>query len=229
MNGGIAGAVAAVALAVLGGCSQPAVSPPVPPAPPAAPLAPAARPAAGNPPAPPAPKENLEPSPIDRTGLPPLSDAGTLALKVLLRAHRFTSDAVGDGGGCPLEVECLRVLFQQRAAKEAFRHLFENGTTAGRLFGLCGLWYADPAAFEKDCAAFLEEHGEETVATQMGCILEEVPVGPLVRNPEPKGAVRLKDRTQTVKQWCAEAKVDGADYDIAGGGWPCVLRTGGGW
>jgi len=226
MRGGIARAVVAVAVAVLGGCSQPVVSPPAPPAPPAEP---AVGPAAGNPPAPPPPKENLEPSPLDRTGLPPLSDAGVLALKVLLRAHRFTSDAVGEGGERPLEVESLRVLLQQREAAAAFRHVIQNGTTAGGLFGLCGLWYADPAGFEKECAAFLEAHGEESVSTQMGCTVEDAPVAPLVRNPDPKGAVRLGDRTQTVKQWCDEAKVSGATYDIAGGGWPCVLRSGGGW
>lgn len=218
MNGRIAVALAAVAFAVLGGCSQtPAPHPP-----------PAESPVAAAP-APPPSKEDAGPSPIDRTGLPPLSDAGVLALKILLQAPRFTGDAVGEGGERPLEVESLRVLFDEKEAKAAFRHLLDDGTLAGRLFGLCGLWYADPAAFEKACATFLEDHGEENVTTFVGCIVEEVPVAGLVRNTESMSVVRLKDRAQTVNQWIDGTKTPDAVYDIAGGGWPCVLRSGGGW
>jgi len=41
--------------------------------------------------------------------------------------------------------------------------------------------------------------------------------------------VRLKTRSQTVKQWAKEAKPESMCFDIVGGGWPNVFKKSGGY
>src|SRR5690242_17193686 len=78
-----------------------------------------------------------------------LSPEGTEALGVLLHASRFTDDRIGDAPVTPPEVEALRTLWGEPHAAEAFRHILRTGSVPGRLFALCGLYYAAPDEFDE--------------------------------------------------------------------------------
>ena len=214
---GIAGLALVLAVAAVAGCRQDD-----------SPLAPPAAPVAQATPAPAAPNPPKIPVPVDPDcpALVRLSEAGRLALLVLLRTEQFTSDAVGEGGDVSVEVEALRVLFREEpaASADAFRHLSRQGSTAGKLFGLCGLWYADPKGFDEASADLAEEPEDYTVPTFVGCILSERPVAHLVRHRGPGTVVRLKDRSQTLDQWRAANPAEDVEYDIEGGAWPFLLR-----
>jgi hypothetical protein len=157
---------------------------------------------------------------------PALSPEGERAFDLLLAATRFTDDAVGDGGETPPEVEALRTLWKERDPGAAFAHLAAHASLSGRLFGLCGLWYADPAGFDRAAVPLREL--ETKIPIQMGCEGGEMPVRAIVDQRE-KG-VRLVSRTQSIKEWFASKPADiSARYDIVGGGYPCLFKTGGGW
>lgn len=174
-------------------------------------------------------------APEANEALPRLSPAGRLAFSVLVGARRFTSDAIYESGQTPEEVEALRILHREPNARQAFTALSRNGTAPGRLFGLCGLWYWDNAVFHRQVAALLRDHGDLEVDVQRGCSSFRQRVRDIVRLPEAgrtagRVAVQLEDRSQTCKEWFAnQPEGISGQYDIVGGGWPCVLRSGGGW
>ena len=183
-----AATILAAAVAAVGCASAP---PPAPAAAPAVPVA-ACR----------ATLVRFDPEPEGAAGL---TEAGRLALKTLLTTDTFTSDAVGEGGEVPLQAECFRLLFREDAAtaKAAFHHLADHGMAAGKLFGLCGLWFLDPEACAAGCDELAGEGDDFTVRVIEGCIAEERPVAGVVR------------RT---------SKSEPGAPDIRGGAWPKMLR-----
>ncbi len=169
-----------------------------------------------------APADPPSPSAAPR---PRLSTEGERALDVVLAAERFTDDAIYDDGVTPPEVEAMRVLFGERAAPAAFAHVLANGTLPGKLFALCGIWYTDPGGFERAAAPY--RHLEVEIPIQMGCTGGAMPVREIVEWRR-SAAVRLASRDDTNKAWLERAAVS-AHYDIVGGGYPCLFKTGGGW
>jgi hypothetical protein len=189
----------ALAVALAAGCTAPAPSsPPTEPrwryVEPETPKEPALR----------ATLVHLDPEPEGAEGL---SEAGRLALKVLLETETFTSDAVGEGGELPLQAECFRILFREdeATARAAFHHLADHGMAAGKLFGLCGLWFLDREACEAACDELAGEGDDFTARVFEGCIIGERPVAGIVRRPPDADPERA---------------------DIRGGAWPRMLRGG---
>jgi hypothetical protein len=185
----------ALVVALAAGCAAPSPAPSEPRArtgPPEATEQPACR----------ATLVRFDPEPEGAAGL---TEAGRLALKTLLTTDTFTSDAVGEGGEVPLQAECFRLLFREDAAtaKAAFHHLADHGMAAGKLFGLCGLWFLDPEACAAGCDELAGEGDDFTVRVIEGCIAEERPVAGVVR------------RT---------SKAEPGAPDIRGGAWPKMLR-----
>lgn len=129
-------------------------------------------------PAPRVPVVALDPT-AEEEGLPSLSglsDAGLLALKLLAETPRFTDVAVGEGGETPLAVEAWRILDREKDGLAAFRYLAHRDALPAKLFGLCGLWLRDRAAFQGDVGDLREAGDDATVATHFGCILDETPL-----------------------------------------------------
>ncbi len=158
---------------------------------------------------------------------PPLTEAGQLAFDVLLQTERFTGESIGADGITPAEVESLRVLHREPQARKAFLTLCQRATPAGRLWGLCGLWYWDKARFHRQVAALLRDHGDTKVRLVQGETTGERAIRSIVQDQAP-GVIRLESRSQTCRAWTeAHAPLGGARYDILGGGWPCLHRSGG--
>lgn len=157
-----------------------------------------------------------------------LAQAAADAYDVLLHARRFTDDAIYDGGATPREVIALRILLGRPNAAAIFNELFERATVGGRLFALCGLYYADPARFQQGVQRLRES--SETVEFQTGCLTwTDRPVAELL-DLGAGAAVRLESPAQTIREWKAldEARFS-LGYDIVGGGFPDLFRTGGGY
>jgi len=158
-----------------------------------------------------------EPAPLQ------LSEFGREAFQTLLTAESFTNEAVGIAGVTSAEILALRTIWREPTAGRAFRQLEEQATVAGRLFALCGLYYADREAFLKRVEPY--RTSDETVGFLEGCMmLEACPVSFLVERAEP-GVVRLKTN-QTVEAWLATGPKErrGRALDILGGGWPEIFR-----
>lgn len=169
-----------------------------------------------------APSPSPPPTPAAR---PALSAAGEEAYERLLHATRFTDHAIYAGGVTPNEVIAVRRLWREPGAAAAFAALEREATLPGRLYALCGLYYADPTTFRARVGAYRES--DETVFFQTGCSgLRDFPVSELV---EREPAVRLAPG-QSVKAWAAARESnEGYFHDLVGGGWPNLFREGGGY
>lgn len=160
-----------------------------------------------------------------------LTPRGREAYEVLRTTGRFTDDAIYAGGETPEEVHALRLLWSEPQAAAAFAALLEEAGIGGRLYALCGLYYADRAAF--DVAIETWRGTPATVGYQTGCsFLSDQSVADLIESRHP-GAVRLTRAGQTIKEWVqANAPlVDEGGYrlDIIGGAIPNEFRAGGGY
>lgn len=152
-----------------------------------------------------------------------LSPRGLEAYERLLVAPGFTSNAVGYGGTTPDEVIALRRLAQEPNAAEAFSALEQEATMGGRLYALCGLYYADTRLFELRVEPYRTM--TEKVPFLSGCVGGESPVNELV---EVEGSLQL-ETGQSAKQWFeVNTGTQHRRYDFLGGGWPSVLVKGGG-
>jgi len=155
-----------------------------------------------------------------------LSPDDKKAYQTVAAAGQFCSEGVGEAGITPPVLVTFRALSKNPQADAAFKQLLVDATTAGKLYALCGVYYTDPAFFEKAVQPF--RHSREEVPTVMGCIISRDTVGSIVEQSGP-AAVRLKTRSQTIKQWAEETKPASMRYDIIGGGWPDVFKESGGY
>lgn len=141
------------------------------------------------------------------------------ALQTLLRApsfsiHRRTWDAD--------RVEPTAAFFELAAhprAAESFRYLAVHGTTAGKLYGLAGLYLDDSASFDAFVCA-VRETLEPSVLVQDACGAEEQPVASLVEAPD---AVRGQAHWSP-RQW--ERLLQAGRADLRGGGLAWKLALG---
>jgi hypothetical protein len=155
-----------------------------------------------------------------------LTEAGGLAFGILVEARRFTGTRVGFAGVTPLEVEAFRILHRDPGAREAFLALGTRGTPAGRVWGLCGLWYWDEDQFDRQLASLLRDHGDTEIETMRGCVVSKRRIREILRAPAGAKAVRLENRSQTHAEWSKKnPEGSAAALDVVGGGWPYVLRS----
>ena len=159
---------------------------------------------------------------------PHLSAVGDEAYAILLEARRFTDSAIYVGGDPPREVIALRLLLREEDGAAALRKLAGEATIGGQLFATCGLYYADPSAFERHVARLAAS--DATILYQSGCTgIPDHSVRELVDSRRPDAA-RLDSRDQTLKEWCTKnGKLEGGYWlDIRGGGIPSSLVEEGG-
>ncbi len=149
-----------------------------------------------------------------------LSAQGIKAYQTVKQADTFCDSVVGFAGTTPEVVGAFRDLLAQKNADAAFKSLLKEATLPGQLYGLCGLWFTDQAAFKVQVARYRAMTGK--VKTQMGCIIDLDPIAELVESTSPD-AIRLLGPQDTMKAWFAR-NPKGGRSDIAGGYWPSVLK-----
>jgi len=138
--------------------------------------------------------------------------------KCLIEAKRFKDIAVGDGGEMPDEVQAFRVLISRQDAPGRFQIILKQGSTAGQLYALCGLYLSDQRAFKNAVASYRTR--KDVVETMEGCCVDKRPIKELVESHH-RDVVRLKSG-QTLDQWFLSHS--SSVLDIVGGGWPERLR-----
>lgn len=104
------------------------------------------------------------------------------AFRILLEARTFDSVRVGVSGALSPHVAAFRVLVRDAAARPAFVAMLRDGSPAGRLYALAGIYFAAPEAFD-EAVRWLERSDSE-VMTVSGCILGRRTIGSVVRAPE---------------------------------------------
>jgi hypothetical protein len=155
-----------------------------------------------------------------------LSQADEKAYRTIATSERFCGTAVGIAGTTPEVVIAFRKMLKSPSAARAFKGLLADASRAGKLYALCGFYYADPDYFDEAVKRF--QGSSDEVETLMGCIGSRATVGSIVASRSPK-VVRLKNREQTVREWAEETKASEMVYDIIGGGWPSMFKNSGGY
>ncbi|OYW74750.1 MAG: hypothetical protein B7Z37_16275 [Verrucomicrobia bacterium 12-59-8] len=155
------------------------------------------------------------------TAMPDLSVRGVKAYQVVKKAESFYNSAVGYAGSTPAVVWAFRDLLAEKNADAAFKSLLQEATLPGRLYGLCGLWFTDQAAFKEQVAHYRAMPGK--VKTMIGCIIAEDEIAELVESKHPN-AIRLRGPEDTMQAWWARNPKAQGFSDIAGGCWPSELK-----
>ena len=153
-----------------------------------------------------------------------LTPGARKAFDLLLRAQRFESASVNEGGELSTPARAVRRLVRDRRAMEAFRALFDRGTTVSRLYALTAFWYLRPQEFASLVKVVQARDGNQVVLTQAGCIEEEASVTELLDSRS--NAVRLPPGTGLYAFMCRQ-NVETTFYsDIAGGAVPIEIVEG---
>ncbi len=144
-----------------------------------------------------------------------LTPAGVQAYELLALADRFEDMTVS---GVPTAC-ALRPLLREPRAALAFHALLDEPSTVAKLYGLVGVWHADPTRFAQDLAEFAKTYERGTVGTLFGCVGDRhFPVRELLYRD---GAVQNAPGTPSSRvNW-----PDSVTLDISGGGWPLMLAN----
>lgn len=207
-----------VALAV-GACGQPPSDATTAPSPPGAPAPPGA-PSTG--PSPTPPVVDPPPRPVEIPADLALSPAGREALQTVVRAPHFGGWAVGAAGSPTQPVTAFRTLLGEARARDAFLFALRHGTLAGQLTALSGLFYVDPARFRSELSRYRSLPGTVRLMTS-GCD----PGGDLVAASvvvQAPNSVQLTGPDDDLSAWSTRNPGRAIVFDIAGGGYPSVLR-----
>jgi hypothetical protein len=152
-----------------------------------------------------------------------LSPAARDAFEALKKSERFCDEHVGFAGQTPPEVIALRKLVSEKQAPLRFKELVDTGSTAGKLYALCGLYFSDYAEFQRKIKPFRTSKAK--VTTLMGCSIGTDSVAEIVELRE-SGVVRLTGPNDSLRNWLSKhppGKDGGFRVDICGGGWPELL------
>jgi hypothetical protein len=141
------------------------------------------------------------------------------ALQTLLRAESFSSYRRTWDLERVESTHAFLALGAEARAPEAFAYLAVHGTTAGRLYGLAGLYLRDRERFDRIACA-VRDSLEETVPVRASCGVQAEPTSSLFEDPR---AVR-GERHWTPMHWSA-ALAD-APADMRGGGLAWRLAIG---
>jgi hypothetical protein len=159
------------------------------------------------------------PAPAAADARPALSKKARAAFDTLMRAGKFESSHVNEGGELARNAKAVRTLIRDREAPAAFQALYDNGTPVAALYALTAFWYLRPDDFPALVRRVRERYGARTIETQNGCIGAKQKVDDLLESHE-RNAVRLPPGSGRTALLCATAKLKGFNEDFVGGGVP---------
>lgn len=127
----------------------------------------------------------LQSSPnIDRPGppLPPGDERRSPVMRAvayLMHSDRFYAASVGYAGVTPPQVLAWQIVYRAPKAVQMFRALTgDQSTTAGRLYGLAGLYFLDSAEYHVMATEIGRWGG--VVSTVQGCIVTDRPAADII-------------------------------------------------
>jgi len=148
-----------------------------------------------------------------------LSSKARAAFDILVKAGRFESSHVNEGGELSRYARAVRTLIREREAPAAFQALYDNGTPVAALYALAAFWYLRPDEFPSLLRRVRERYGARTIETQSGCIGVKQKVDELLESRE-RNAVRLPPGSGRTALFCATTKLKSFNEDFMGGGTP---------
>jgi hypothetical protein len=98
--------------------------------------------------------------------------------KLLEKSQCFRIGGVGWGGRTPPEEIALRKIMKREDASAALEELYSKGSSAGKLYALLGLRFANKAKYDELLPQLRQN--TDKVATQAGCIVFEKTVQEIV-------------------------------------------------
>lgn len=128
----------------------------------------------------------------------------------------------------------LRVLLKHKKAKQIFTRLFEKAHMAGKLYALCGMYYAHPHLFKvqikrlRNCKKKVtsisgDVHGSENLCN--------IVFSPYEDSETMKRVVLRKGQTldEWIQEWIQQRGYRSYWLDISGGGYPSKFTSQDGW
>jgi hypothetical protein len=107
------------------------------------------------------------------------------AFRYLQRADILQLPYVNIGGARPGGFAAMTILKRSRDADAAFKELVRSGTTAGKLYGLIGVYRTDRDFFESHVRPLATS--SEVVGVLVGCVVEPERVSSIVDYTGPRG------------------------------------------
>jgi hypothetical protein len=155
----------------------------------------------------------------DSFKLSSLSKEGQTAYKKLHAAMQFEDAQIGFAGSLSEYVVEFGALLEEKNADAAFKSILRNGTPAGQLYGLSGIYFTDYEFFKVAVNKF--NKNEKIVMRISGCILFDEKMSAIVESNA--GNVAIIKPTQTLEDFWKSNK-RGFQLDIAHGGYPATFK-----
>lgn len=155
----------------------------------------------------------------DSTDIMSLSKEGRAAYVSLRDARVFEAGSVGFRGGMSQQIKNLGVIMRERDAVGLLNAILENGTSAGKLYALSGLYYADKGSFELGRTNL--RNSEVMVQVLNGCIMMDLAMGKIIEADEANAAI-IKPGQTMQDFW--STNTGGSELDIAHGGYPTIFK-----
>jgi hypothetical protein len=134
------------------------------------------------------------------------------AFEYLRTALSFDSPHVGIAGVHPHGYLALRIVNRSADADALFKRLIEEGSPAGQLYGLLGVYRTDRAYFRSVAPKFAPRTDE--VSTTVGCIMSRQPVAEIVSVQHALVVLPNETLAEAVKR-----QPNGKETDISHGGY----------
>ena len=150
----------------------------------------------------------------------PLTPRQREAFEYLRHADTLEMRAVGIAGSRSNGYLAMRILRRSAGADAAFKELLRSGTSAGQLYGLCGIHDTDPMAFAGALPRY--RASIETIGIMSGCVTRPQRISDVACSDH---GIRLP-RGVALDEWWQRAgdqERDG-EPDICGGAIPAEFR-----
>lgn len=138
----------------------------------------------------------------------------------MINAEAYGGLAIGIGGVPSSETEAFRAILSTDRAAAAFAFAADHATTAGRLYGISGLYLVDGPGYEERIDTFRHLR-DSVILWTSGCTGgHPIEVPTLVAHPT---GSRLDGPFDTITAWRARHPGETSEPDIVGGFYPLML------
>jgi hypothetical protein len=137
-----------------------------------------------------------------------------------LHTRQFEDARIGYAGMLSVNAQNLEILINEDNGSDAFKALLKNGSMAGKLYALCGLYFTDYAAFSMEVKKFRKS--KEKVNMVSGRESFEESVARIVESDAPN--VAIIGPGESLEQYLAGNAGRGYNIDIVNGGYQATFR-----
>jgi hypothetical protein len=148
-----------------------------------------------------------------------VSAEGKTAVRELVEAERFETGFVGFAGSPSSYINRFNTVLRETEAARLFKYIFDEGSTAGKLYALSGLYLTDREEFNR--AADIMKKSGQTVQVLNGCLISDESVAKIVESDAAN--VAIIEPGKTMKEFW-ETNAGAHELDIAHGGYPATFR-----